>query len=295
MIVNIGSEFFSIPLRFLDWLRRQVRLVRVGAKKGNPLYVGIGSTNLFLTLICVLALLPQRVSGEWSWRLWSFILSPSNEIGDTLAGIAGALAFLWIIVTVMLQGKELASQREELKLTRKVMEEQRQAAQDMADAMAAQSKIFEGEQKEREEQAFDREIEALIKEFLSIALRKISDNSEWWISKPADPFSGTSDIRSISIYLKEEFEFETRVIETAKQLRKGIWAILEDDYAQKAAGKPNSWKIFDRLAQVLDRISLLKEECSPTMKAFLRSVEILYVSEPLLVLLNEPLAWTETK
>lgn len=51
-----------------------------------------------------------------------FLSSPPNEIGDTLAGIAGALAFLWIIVTVLLQSQELKSQREELERNRKESE-----------------------------------------------------------------------------------------------------------------------------------------------------------------------------
>nr|WP_256471805.1 putative phage abortive infection protein [Oceanicola sp. 502str15] len=46
-----------------------------------------------------------------------FLKSSSNEIGDTLAGIAGTLAFLWIIVTVWLQSQELAAQREVLSAT----------------------------------------------------------------------------------------------------------------------------------------------------------------------------------
>jgi hypothetical protein len=104
--------------KIVAWLSYQIRFVKVGAKRGNPLFVGIGSTKLFLLSVVILALFPQKSESEWSWRIWSFLISPPNEIGDTLAGIAGALAFLWIIVTVMLQSKELAAQREELKLTR---------------------------------------------------------------------------------------------------------------------------------------------------------------------------------
>ena len=48
--------------------------------------------------------------------------SRPSEIGDTLAGIAGALAFLWIIVTVLLQSQELKEQREELKRNREESE-----------------------------------------------------------------------------------------------------------------------------------------------------------------------------
>lgn len=53
-----------------------------------------------------------------------FLASPPNEKGDTLAGLAGSLAFLWIIITVLMQGRELAFQREELERMRETQEEQ---------------------------------------------------------------------------------------------------------------------------------------------------------------------------
>ena len=81
-----------------------------------------------------------------------FLASRPNEVGDLLAGVAGALAFIWIIVTVWLQSKELAAQREELKLTRVEMEEQRRATQDMARAMEAQANVLEDERKRRREE-----------------------------------------------------------------------------------------------------------------------------------------------
>lgn len=53
-----------------------------------------------------------------------FMQSPPNEKGDTLAGVAGSLAFLWIIITVLLQSSELALQRQELAQTRSTLEKQ---------------------------------------------------------------------------------------------------------------------------------------------------------------------------
>ncbi len=75
--------------------------------------------------------------------------STPNEIGDTLAGFAGSLAFLWIVVTVLLQSQELRAQRLELEQTRQEMKEQRQATQDLARSTAATARIFEDEQKDR--------------------------------------------------------------------------------------------------------------------------------------------------
>jgi putative phage abortive infection protein len=48
-------------------------------------------------------------------KLTIFLDASPNEIGDTLAGFAGAWAFIWIVVTVMLQSQELREQRKELK------------------------------------------------------------------------------------------------------------------------------------------------------------------------------------
>ncbi|WP_299348414.1 hypothetical protein [uncultured Shimia sp.] len=53
-----------------------------------------------------------------------FLESPPNEKGDTLAGLAGSLAFLWIIVTVLLQSNELSLQRKELKRMTETQAEQ---------------------------------------------------------------------------------------------------------------------------------------------------------------------------
>jgi len=88
------------------------------------------------------------------WR--AFWNASPNEIGDTIAGIAGTLAFLWIIVTVLMQGNELRLQRRELAMTRRELSAQRKASEQMAQAQAAQvnalqlqGEIFLDEQRTR--------------------------------------------------------------------------------------------------------------------------------------------------
>lgn len=61
-----------------------------------------------------------------------FLQSAPNEIGDALAGFAGALAFAGIIVTILLQSAELQAQRRELEF-------QRKATQEMAASSASQT------------------------------------------------------------------------------------------------------------------------------------------------------------
>jgi hypothetical protein len=50
-----------------------------------------------------------------TWKSTQLENASPNEIGDTLAGFAGTLAFIWIVVTVAIQSKELSEQREQLK------------------------------------------------------------------------------------------------------------------------------------------------------------------------------------
>ncbi|UWQ04116.1 hypothetical protein [Aliiroseovarius crassostreae] len=76
---------------------------------------------------------------------WSAFLAASpNEVGDTLAGFAGALAFVWLIATVVLQGQELREQRQEF-------EKMTDAQREQAKVLEKQREIFEEEQKQREE------------------------------------------------------------------------------------------------------------------------------------------------
>ena len=74
----------------------------------NPLFYGWSITAVVVGFIAYLSV-GQICEPEGTLcqsRLQKFLDSEPNEMGDTLAGIAGTLAFLWIIVTVLLQRQE---------------------------------------------------------------------------------------------------------------------------------------------------------------------------------------------
>lgn len=73
-----------------------------------------------------------------------------NELGDTLAGLAGGLAFIWIVVAVFMQKAELEAQREELTLTRLEHEAARKVLSQQADGLAEQVKLLASERQSRE-------------------------------------------------------------------------------------------------------------------------------------------------
>jgi hypothetical protein len=64
-----------------------------------------------------------------------------NILGDLLAGLFAPVAFIWLVVAVMIQSKELAAQREELALTREEMQESRAVMQKQADAADQQTRL----------------------------------------------------------------------------------------------------------------------------------------------------------
>ncbi len=123
-----------------------------------PMIIGYVLTLMFLMFWVAVALVENPITNDCVTGLCRFWNSPPNEIGDTFAGLFGSLAFVWIIVTVLLQGRELAAQREELKLTRLEMEEQRKATQEVAIAQDAQVELLKAQSEVLlEEQSFRRE------------------------------------------------------------------------------------------------------------------------------------------
>lgn len=117
---------------------------------GNPIMWASVATGAFIALIfwlgmadtCNIDLFPK---GDCPPKWQHLRAAPFNEVGDTLAGIAGVLAFIWLISTVLLQSIELGEQRKELSEARKAQEKQ-------VEALDAQADIFRDEQEFRREQ-----------------------------------------------------------------------------------------------------------------------------------------------
>ncbi|WP_299600009.1 hypothetical protein [uncultured Tateyamaria sp.] len=73
-------------------------------------------TILLLVLFLWAALLPACFNSALGYvscptKFFYLRQATPNELGDTLAGFAGALAFIWIVVTVAMQSIELSEQR----------------------------------------------------------------------------------------------------------------------------------------------------------------------------------------
>ncbi|WP_283638340.1 hypothetical protein [Marinovum algicola] len=115
-------------------------------------------------------------TGDCSTRFTSFLAAPANEIGDAMAGFAGSLAFIWIIVTVWLQSKELAAQREELALTRKEFSAMAKAQSKQVELLVSQGEIYKEEQLQRAQEAADKRFDQLI---LAFQEQLVTANLRW--------------------------------------------------------------------------------------------------------------------
>lgn len=147
-------------------------------RRNNPIMWGVIATSAVIVFgvwaanqtVCQADFWSNQSCGGSKWS--AFLEAAPNEVGDTLSGFAGALAFVWLIATVWLQGQELAAQREELK-------EQREATQDMANAQTEQVKllklqgeIFEEEQKQRKEDRSDQLLERMLIKLENYVVRR---------------------------------------------------------------------------------------------------------------------------
>ena len=94
-------------------------------------------------------------------RIWPLTNLSANEWGDFLAGVAGTLAFIWLIATVFIQSKELRLQRAE-------MEDNREVASEQARYIAEQTILLQQESAERRNSLILQSINAVTDRIVNI-------------------------------------------------------------------------------------------------------------------------------
>ncbi|MCH2496045.1 MAG: hypothetical protein MK104_03430 [Erythrobacter sp.] len=109
--------------------------------------IGYGLTGVWLAFMVVMAI------AAWDNML---ALEP-NEFGDMLAGVFAPLAFLWLVLGFLQQGKELQASVAALKLQgeelRNSVEQQRELVQATREGIARDIEAADNERKERERAA----------------------------------------------------------------------------------------------------------------------------------------------
>lgn len=109
---------------------------------------------------------------------------PLNEWGDFVAGASAPLAFLWLVVAVFVQAKELAAQRSELHLTRiefrrnrKLMALQADETRKQAKFIGTQTEILTRQAEIEEAALLEASLEDNLEELSAFVSQRLSNRS----------------------------------------------------------------------------------------------------------------------
>lgn len=266
----------------------QWREIISGLRSDDPMNIGKSASKLFLAFLVVLALVPYSSGGVgWELKFWTLIKSPPNEIGDTLAGIAGALAFLWIIVTVQLQSRELKAQREELELARGEYAKMAKAQEKQVEALDNQGKIFEKEQKQRDEDRARQLLDELVVGLARLVRSERSLKGNWHTSgSSGGGFSMPGQTVRIFGKTKAEQSDDELLSELGELIRKRnlYFVTLPDGKLSKA--KSDNYTYYEEVFDRIEGICALKHRISDDQNARLENLNASQVSSEIEKLLK---------
>jgi hypothetical protein len=242
------------------------------------LWIGGGLT---LGIACLAYWVAQSQICVWSGSpplgcitRWDYFLqSPPNEIGDSLAGFAGALAFVWLISTVGLQSQELAAQRLELRETRFEVGAQRVANEKMAEALSSQASVEERRLQYETEARYDLLADEVAEMLRLLLLSFKGHEEEWHVKANRALGSGPATWKFVS---RGEANTPTRVF-LAQQVEHLSWietrlqAASARDLIQT---KPHQEDRYDRLVAALDRIISISEDGSEACRERIKGWQI---------------------
>jgi hypothetical protein len=229
-----------------------------------PFVVGYSLTALFIGFWFLMALSSPAAVEDCASNFCIFWRSKPNEIGDTFAGMFGSLAFVWIIVTVMVQGLELRAQRVEIKAARTAQEEQ-------ARALALQSKVLANQNIALQEERHDRAVESLIASIKQSVDDLKGPLMTWKLKNNAN--DDETDIATIAPFDSDLID-EARFLRIAGNLMNARlslslgsdWSTGSYNTQAEIVSMPIRVNIHHRLLGLLERVIDFTEECSAPMQ-----------------------------
>lgn len=228
----------------------------------HPVSWGAIATLAVVVFAAYVSMSPYCPGGrDCPTKLSVFLSSRPNEIGDTLAGFAGALAFVWIVVTVWLQSQELAAQRRELRETRLEVGAQRVANEKMAAALSSQATVEERRLQYETEARYDRLADEVAEMLRLLLLSFKSHEVVWHVKANRAIGSGPATWQFV---LRGEADTPTRVF-LAQQVEHLRWieTRLQDASTRNLIQTmPHQEDRYDKLVAALDRIISISEDGS---------------------------------
>lgn len=103
-------------------------------------------------------------------------LQNAGNLGQFLSGLFAPVAFVWVVLAVFLQGRELELQREELGLSRRALELQADELKNSVEQLKAQAEVLSKQfNAQQEQKAFTNILEG-VRGICSIIIEKFSGN-----------------------------------------------------------------------------------------------------------------------
>ncbi len=244
----------------------------------GPIGVGLGLTFIVVGIFFWLGSkvhcgndveLLEDCRSNFQW----FLTSEPNEIGDALAGFAGSLAFIWIVVTVWMQGAELKLQRFELALQRQEFEKMVEAQTSQAHIMSQQLDVVTREQLQRDEARLD-EVSNVMLVDLYEQLFGVSQRIVWSIHGDKET-EGDPYLRLFGSLGSEVFD-EPRLRRACRNLEQDLKRISDVSTMNILRGLPNDKTPVTDSVEVILRLEKISQKLSEAQRM---KIEMLKLAE----------------
>ncbi|MGM5088156.1 hypothetical protein ACD589_15855 [Rhizobium sp. 814_E9_N1_1] len=170
--------------------------------------------------------------------------------GTYLSGVFAPLAFFWLVATVWIQSRELAQQREELALTRREFEHNREVMKAQSDYVGAQTDTVIRDQA-------DHELLMMLRLFRTWALSNLSKPEHRVPGMDAGPFTKQTPDDPIDF-----------IVAVSGRLAHPVFMItFIDDKRYIEEFKHLTAETVEELAQHYDRIFAIRSRVSPANAA----------------------------
>lgn len=211
----------------------------LSSKWPGELLFAVIATGVWVVLVALLFYASKQCAESGNWMARAVECRQPNEIGDFLAGASAPVAFLWLVVAVLVQARELSAQREELKLTRKEFEQNRSVLKEQVSQLEHQNKLLESERDMNREAAIERQF---VDEALSLYRCGQIVGSELRLSGPSTPFT----------FLRFESNDPDVALALVMQGLESLAAVLrEDNNCTVELGRGIALEIRQRLSRLL--------------------------------------------
>ena len=194
-----------------------------------------------------------------------------NEFGDTLAGLAGSLALLWIIVTAWHQSVELREQRRIIEEQKDEIAAQRIATQQMATALGTQARIYEDEMQARQEAKAKEEFRELLAS-LRTGFERAGEIT-WRVRsrRAADPEQVVDKAITLEAHVDRSKPIEDFLIDASfdlEALTNELFTAHEQHDSDDVYARPSRelrqvgylTSVLDKLVRLYDRLSTSEQE-----------------------------------